>query len=97
MAAAEITLKNGAKAPGGAVKAIMINLGELERDDPPGFCELVCISRDPAYQIWGDYTRILRERGLLGGDGQPHDIVRDVVLSAATGDDPLYSLGSPYA
>jgi len=61
------------------------------------FYELVKRCQDRDHALWPGTGEILQGRGLLeSGTHQPHQIVRDVVLSAVTGTDPDYALGSPY-
>lgn len=91
----EITLNNGATALSSTVTAIMLNLGAAYDQEPIAFRELVSICRDKTHVPFGNTGRKLIERGLLEPDGRPHDLVRDVVLSAVTGDDFDLHLGSP--
>jgi hypothetical protein len=95
MAATEVTLKNGKSAPDVAVRAIMLNLGKCLEDQPIAFYEMACVCRDREHVPFGNTGEILRSRGLLESSGQPHEVVRDVVLSAVTGEDFDLHLGEP--
>lgn len=88
-----VALKNGTQAPASAVIMIMTSLRLLAATDPSALCELAALCRDEDHQLWGDSAEDLTRLGLL----PLHDVTRDVVLSAVTGDPPDLSLGSPLA
>ena len=93
----EITLKNGAVVAETAVKPIMMNLELCQLEDPIAFRELVSVCLDPAHVPLGNTGGKLKALSLLEGDGRVRRVVRDVVISAVSGEDTDMTLGSPYA
>ncbi|HJY98896.1 MAG TPA: hypothetical protein VJ227_04230 [Patescibacteria group bacterium] len=93
-----VCLRNGAEEAEVAVKVIMISLNGLLRRGIAGvtqFYDLTMICRDPSYRI-GEYNlKALQELHLLENDGRPHDTIKNVVLSAVTGDGFQMGLRSP--
>jgi hypothetical protein len=92
-----VELRNGKSAPEPAVKTTMINLQLVAGRDWLAFYELVSVCRDPDHSIFGDCGATLERLALLDAGGRPHEIVRDVVLSAVTGEDFGLRIGSPIA
>lgn len=92
-----VKLKNGSTAPKGLVLATMTTLRYLFAKDPVVSYELVCKARNPVHVFWADTAADLRKLGLIGPNGNMHESVRNVVLSATSGDDADLTLGDPLA
>jgi hypothetical protein len=93
-----VILKNGAEEHCATPPVIMGVLESLFKNDPMGFYELVQVARDRNHQMWGNYAQKLEAySGTLLQGGQMHDSVRNVILSAVSGDGFDMVLDSPYA
>lgn len=96
-----IKLKNGAEVPKPLAQVLMMSLTSLWNDGISGITtcyDLVQIcKRDPKYKKFGTNEDTLKRLSLIGADGQPHEYVRDVVLSAFTGEGLDLQLDSPVA
>ena len=92
-----VILRHGGETPQAAVQTIMLNLRVLLDEQPIAFYELVQVCRNRDHVPFGDTAEVLTGRGLLERDGRPHRVVRDVVLSAARGEEADLHLGSPLA
>ena len=90
-----VTLKNGAQELDIQVRAVMVSLEDLLGKNPIAFYELVMKCRDWNHQFFGNTGRELRDLALVQSDGNVHDSIRNVVLSAVVGDDLEMTLGSP--
>jgi hypothetical protein len=75
----------------------MLSLRLCLEQQPIAFYELACVCKDRSHQTFGDTGETLVTRGLLERSGQPHGLVRDVVLSAVSGEGFDMTLGSPLA
>ena len=91
-----IKLKNGAEEPEPLVVMTVYSLERLLDSKPIAFYELTQFCRNPNHTLWGSTKPLLETLGLVQ-DGQVHDSVRNVVLSAVVGDDLDMSLESPVA
>lgn len=89
-------LKNGASEARNLVEVAMFVLQALLTEDPVAFYELVMLCRDPKHELWGNTRDKLTERNLVESSGQPHSSMRNIVLSAVTGDDFDLTLGNPF-
>lgn len=65
------------------------------RNQPIAFYELVMCCREHGHKPFGNTGEILRSGGLLLGDDRPHDTIRNIVLSAVSGEGLEMTLGSP--
>ncbi len=90
-------LKNGAEEAAATVVAVMMTLDRLFQEEPILTYELVMLARGPKHVLWGDCGRKLADLALLDHTLQMHASVRNVVLSAITGDDLGMQLGDPKA
>ena len=91
-----VTLKNGATEAMPLVTTIMMVLEDLLSNDPMAFYDLVMICRDPNYQPFGNARERLEARGLLAPRAkQPHRSIKNIILSAVTGDDLGMALEDP--
>lgn len=91
----EITLKNGSTEALGLVAATMLVLGSLFDDDPATFYELVMLCRDSGHALFGNARTKLSERALIEQGGQPCESIKNIVLSATSGDGLDMTFGSP--
>jgi len=87
-----VILKNGAEEVKSLVSVTMLALKDLGAIE---LYELVQVCRNRDHQMWGGTANVLKAFGLLETDGQPHDSIRNIVLSAANGDGLDMRLGSP--
>lgn len=90
-----VILKNGAEEVLPVVTATMMSLDHLVQEHPIAFYELVMKCRDHKHRFFGNAAEILQDLHLVESNGSIHDSIRNVVLSAATGDGFDMSLGSP--
>lgn len=82
-----VRLKNGALEPDILVRAIMVSLRGLLREQPIAFYALVMHCRDPqGHEFWGDMEEVLRGMGLVERGGATHGSVRNIIVSATQGD-----------
>lgn len=93
-------LKNGSEEPTPLVATTMMTLESLMSGLPGALMasDLVQICRDdPSYRKFGSNEAELQKLALLQGDGKPHQSVRNIVLSAFTGEGLGLTLTSPVA
>jgi hypothetical protein len=86
-----LTLKNGAQEAQPLVSITTILLKNLIREDPIAFYELVMCCRDAEHTPFGNTAEKLQARRLY----PVHDSIRNIVLSAVTGEGLAMQLGSP--
>lgn len=92
-----LDLKNGSQEPKPLVIVTMMSLERLFNNNPIVFYELVMKARDHQHEFFGDAESALQDLSLLDATGAVHDSVRNIVLSAVTGEDLEMTLGSPFA
>ena len=92
-----VTLKNGTQEAEPLVKVAMFSLSNLIEQDPIAFYELVMLCRDRSHSLFGNTPDKLHSLSLIEQSGQPHDSIRNVVLSAVSGDGLDMELHSPVA
>lgn len=90
-----VRLKNGQEEAAISVAATMITLEDLWTNEPICAYELVQMARTHGHVPFGNTEQKLRERGLMNPAGVVHGIVKNVVLSAVTGEGFDLVLGSP--
>ena len=88
-----IILKNGADEFKPAVVVIMMSLENLFKDAPLVFYDLVMLCRDRDYKVFNLDKAVALN--LVSETKKVHDTIRNVVLSAVTGDKFDMILGSP--
>jgi hypothetical protein len=88
-------LKNGSEEFAPLVSVTMLSLQSLLKSDPITFYELVMVCRSPDHKVWPPSKEKLAQSSLTGVGGRPHSSVRNIILSAVTGDDAEMSLGNP--
>lgn len=86
------TLKNGSTEATMFVREMMMSLEFLMDDNVGAFYELVMACRDKEHALFGNAEQVLRDLSLY----PIHDSVRNIVLSAVTGDGLDMVLGSPW-
>ena len=90
-----VELKNGTTEAKGLVNVMMISLHNLLQEDPITLYELVMKCRERDHQFWGDTVEKLQNLHLVEQDGRVHGAIRNIVLSAVTGEGLDMVLGSP--
>lgn len=90
-----IKLKNGQQEEDGMVASVMMALRSLLEDHPIAFYELVTKCRDSRYKPFGKSPEVLKATGLLDATGNVHGSIKNIVLSAVTGEGFEMALGSP--
>jgi hypothetical protein len=100
----EIKLKNGSFEPMPLVVATMVSLDNLLKNHVTAFYDLVMICRSAdrphplnRYKPFGNNGKVLRDLALLHEDGSVQTSIRNIVLSAVTGDGLDMVLGTPKA
>ena len=81
-----VKLKNGSEELDGLVNATYTALGLLYEKNPAVVYELVMKCRDRNHKLFGQSGQDLVDLNLLQPDQQPHQSVRNIVLSAVKGD-----------
>ena len=93
-----IRLKNGSEELSTLVAVTMMSLKNLIKSDPISFFELVSKARDRNHQVFSKHqTNVLVGLGLMEREGNLHNSISNVVLSAVTGDGLDMTLGDPVA
>lgn len=93
-----IRLKNGSEELSTLVAVTMMSLKNLFKSDPISFFELVSKARDRNHQVFSKHqTNVLVGLGLMEREGNLHNSISNVVLSAVTGDGLDMTLGDPVA
>lgn len=90
------TLRNGRGEFAPLVAGTLIALQALLEQEPVAFYDLVMKCREPAYQFFGNAREKLQQRSLVQPDATVHSSIRNIVLSAVTGDGLDMTLHSPY-
>ena len=97
----QVKLKNNTEEPAQLVAVTMTSLKHIWNSGIPGILmlsDLVQICRDDKkYRKFGNNEDELKKCALLQANGRPHDSVRNIVLSAFTGEGLDLTLGSPIA
>lgn len=90
-----VELKNGQSEAEGLVRLTMISLQMLMERNPVAFYELVMKCRDRKHVLFGNTGKVLEELAMTSSDGSVHDSIRNIVLSAVSGEELNMTLGSP--
>lgn len=90
-----VPLKNGTHEMRALVVVTMASLDRLVTKEPMGLYELVEVCRDLTHKPWGNTGVALKELALLDPAGRVHESIRNIVLSATTGEGLDMTLGSP--
>ena len=89
-----VLLKNGSEEADGMVHATMVVLRGLIRNDPLAMFELVEVCKDPEYVLTPHAKTALTVAAMIG-DGGVRGSIRNIVLSAVSGEGFDAVLGSP--
>jgi hypothetical protein len=92
-----IKLKNGAEEADMLVRVTTAILASLMEENPILFYELVMKARDSRHECFGKTGEELRKREFIDQNGRMHDSLRNVIVSAVSGDGLEMTLGSPIA
>lgn len=90
-----VKLKNGSEEERTQVEAFMYTLRRLFKDEPIAAYDLVLKARNPEHQIFEAARTKLKQWALLLPDGEMHDTVRNIIVSAVTGDGLQMQLNNP--
>lgn len=88
-----LKLKNGSEAPDVLVASVMVSLRDLWDTKPIVAFEFVSLCRDPKHELWSGKADL--ERANLIKDGKVHDSIRDIVLSAVSGEGLSMTIDAP--
>jgi len=91
----EVKLKNGTMEAKIEIAAVLLILEGILDDRPFAFYDLVKHCRDATYRIWGPNELYLRQKKLIAPDGTIHSTIKNVVLSAVSGNGFHMALGNP--
>ncbi len=92
-----VQLKNGAEEAASLVNIAMNSITTLLKSKPIVVYELVMKCRDSNHELFGKSGEDLRELSLIEADGSVHSSIRNIVLSAASGDGLDMVFSSPIA
>lgn len=82
-----VKLRNGTEEVAMMVPIIMMHLKSMFADDPIAAYEIVMHARDRNHPPWNEtMTARFKSLSLLESDGRMHDTVRNIIVSAVTGD-----------
>lgn len=90
-------LKNGEEEVESIIVVTMAVLNDLMITRPISLVDLVLKCKDKDYVFFGDNEATLIDLALLDSNGMVYRSIRNIVLSAITGDGLEISLGSPLA
>ncbi len=90
-----VVLKNGATESLALVNVTRMSINQLLSSKPMAFYELVEVCRDKNHKIFGTLGDDLIGLALLQNDGQPHGSIKNIVLSAVTGEGMDMTLEDP--
>lgn len=92
-----IKLKNGAIEAKPLVGVMMLSLEHLMDEKPMALYELVMKCREPEHEFFGTTGEDLQKLNLVGPGGTIHSSVRNIILSATSGEGMDLKLHSPVA
>jgi len=90
-------LKNGSVEVTSLITVTLMSLNSLIKQDPISFYELVTKCRNREHTIFGNCGDILRDLQLIQSDNSVHDSIKNIVLSAVSGEGFEMILGNPIA
>ena len=88
-------LKNGSEEAQVVVTTSMLSLRALFNDNPIAFYELTQKAKNPKHKCFGNTQQILTGLSLLDDNGNIHDSVKNVLLSAIDGEGTSMTFGNP--
>ena len=96
---ATFLLKNGSTEAKGLVAAVVVTIERLMKENPIVLYEMAMLCRDPNHVPWGNSGEALRENTLavcdFDGKWTVDPSIRNIVLSAVTGDGMDMVVGNP--
>lgn len=92
-----IKLKNGAEEATQLVEVTMSSLRTLFKKEPIVFYELVMKCRNRNHEFFGKTGQTLQELGMSQKDNAIHNSIKNIVLSATSGDGFNMKLDTPIA
>jgi hypothetical protein len=92
-----VKLKNGSEIPKPIVITTMMSLEAIMNSNPIAFYELVEKARDSKHVMFGNTKEVVSKWALMDSNGTIHSSVKDIVLSAVSGNELEMSLGNPIA
>jgi hypothetical protein len=90
-----VRLKSGYEEAQSLVVSTIFQLELLITEDSIAFYEAVMIARNPEQVCFGDRANRLKELAILTRDGRMHDSVRNIIVSAVSGEGLEMRLGNP--
>ncbi len=90
-----VVLKNGATEVLPLVNVTMVSLNSLLGSSPMGLYELLEKCRNKDHKIFGNLGDDLIDLALLQDNGQPHGSIKNIVLSAVSGEGLGMVIGNP--
>lgn len=93
----EVRLRNGSKVAAFLVTVTMVSLNRLLETNPIAFYELIMKCTDSNHQLFGKNGDDLKTLGLVDRDGNVHQAIRNIVLSATVCEGLELKLISPIA
>lgn len=91
-----VKLKNGTEMLEGPARGMYAILLRLFEREVIVFVELVARCRDKNHEFFGGTGERLAELKILDHTGQPHGLVKDIILSGVEGEDLAMSFGPPF-
>ena len=92
----EVKLKNGATEAEVLVVVTLTSISSLMELNPMVFYDLVMKCRDNSYKFFGNNIDVLLKRSLVQRDGNIHNSIKNIVLSAVEGEGLELNIVSPY-
>ena len=90
-----VTLKNGTTEAASLIATVMMSLEALMNSKPMAVYELNELCKDSTHKVFGSLGADLTELALLEANGQPHGSIKNIVLSAVSGEGLEMTLDSP--
>ena len=91
----ELVLKNGSFEAEPLVRAVMTSLSFLFESNPAAFFEIAMCARDRTHKPFGNTGDRLKELALLDDGLNMHNSIRNIILSAVSGEMLEMTLSSP--
>ena len=92
-----LKLKNGSQEEDALVTATMAALHNLMNTDPCAFIDIATKCKDPDYKYFPPCLKTLQDLSLVQPDGEIHNSIKNIVLSAVVGDGLGIELVTPIA
>ena len=92
-----VKLKNGSEEAKSLIISTMLSLDKLLGAWPIAFYDLVMRCHDRDYEWFGNNRQVCIDLSFARPDGNIHDSIKNIILSAVVGDDLDMRLVSPVA